>query len=333
MKSDKNLDNETEKKSLLHFFWKLLTNNFELKLISFVFALLLFFVVRTDRETVIEKTGHIKIITSPKMAVLGSRDRFVNLNIRLRNSIFGVEPTSEDLTGELQIINEKPGRSTYHISRDNFPRLPQYYEVIIDKPFVDVELDYMAQKSLEVVPIVTGKPGKDKMYTGSQISPQYVTVFGPQQEINHISFVKTFPISIQSMSKTETMDVGLDLDDRNDLTAEPDIVRTTVNIGQKKNTKLFAKIPIRLSGISYNASKFVDVRPKFVQVEFYGMQKELKKINRRSFSVSLDAGNLLPGWQDKALNVKAPDTVKVLRITPRVVSVFYDDQYSQREEQ
>ena len=233
MKSEKN----SLHKSFLYFLFHLIVRNFWLKFLSLIFALLLFFIVRTDKEYVFERTATLKIVTLPKMTVVGPAQRFLNMNIRLKNSLFTIPPSSTDLTGEIVITSEDPGHINYKITRDNFPRLPQYYNVVIDKPVIDIELDYLLKKEVQVIPTIKGTPDANKVYLGYTINPPTVTISGPKQELSSVESLETLPIPIHRLSYTKTFAAQFDLEGKDNLKVTPDAVQVTVEIGDKKNTK------------------------------------------------------------------------------------------------
>ncbi|WP_397600183.1 hypothetical protein, partial [Silvanigrella sp.] len=139
-----------ENTSFLRDFIKLITNNFWLKVLSVLFAIVIFFIVRTDKDLSFEKIARVKLITSPSMIILGQKERTLDVTIKQQNSIFSISPTDMELTGEIEIISETPGRVRVKVSRENFPKLPKQYAMLIERPYIDVDIDKIQEKVLPI---------------------------------------------------------------------------------------------------------------------------------------------------------------------------------------
>ena len=84
---------------------------------------------------------------SPSMIILGQKERTLDVTIKQQNSIFSISPTDMELTGEIEIISETPGRVRVKVSRENFPKLPKQYAMLIERPYIDVDIDKIQEKA------------------------------------------------------------------------------------------------------------------------------------------------------------------------------------------
>lgn len=216
-------------KSILKF----VTHNFWLKFLSLVFAFVLFFIVRTDKETIFEKTLRLKIVTLSNMTVVGSNERYLTASIKMQNAFFSIPPTENELTGEIDVTNSVPGKVNIKVTKDNFPHLSKSYFLFIDKPYIEVDLDRLVEKKLQVKTIILGKPAEGFVISNIKILPEKVLFSGANRELEKLESVNTVPINVDGIKESLTTDALLDVVEKNSIKSETRFVNVSINVSKK----------------------------------------------------------------------------------------------------
>lgn len=212
---------------------KIITHNFWLKFLSLVFAFVLFFIVRTDKEIIFEKTLRVKIVTLSNMTVIGSDERYLTASIRMKNAFFSIPPTENELTGEIDVTDSNPGKISIKVTKDNFPRLSKSYFLFIEKPYIEVDLDRLIERTLPIKAVILGQPGQGFSVSNIKISPENVLFSGASRELDKLESMNTVPISIDGIKETLTTDALLDVDGKNSVKSKTRLVNVSINVSKK----------------------------------------------------------------------------------------------------
>jgi len=217
-----------ENTSLFKEITRLVTRNFWLKVLSFLFAGIIFFIVRTDKEIIFERTAKIKLITSPDMVVLGEKERLVDVTIKQQNSFFAIPPSDIELTGEIDVLNENPGNVRVKVTKDNFPNLSKQYVIFMDRPFINIDIDKLQEKTVPVQVVLQGEPKKGFIVEKVTVSPERIKLTGAKQDLAHIKNILTVPVDISGIDTSLKTNVIIDLDPSTTITTKEKIVLVTI---------------------------------------------------------------------------------------------------------
>ncbi|KAB8031784.1 CdaR family protein [Fluviispira multicolorata] len=310
-----------EQTSIIKLLIKIIVNNFWLKVLSVVFAIVLFSIVRTDKDMSFEKVAKIKLVTSPSMIILGASERTVDVTIKHHNSLFSVTPTDTELTGEIDILSETPGRVRVKITKDSFPNLPKHYAVFIDRPFIDVDIDKLQEKIIPIQAVLKGEPQAGLTIDKVTVSPDQIKVTGARQELIRTQGLFTIPIIIEGIKNTLSTEANIELEENSSLTAAEKNVRVTVSLSPRKYNRTFRSVPIEFKGHSKNIISKLQIRPRAVDIEVSGKKDILKNLDPSDVRVFLDTSDLETGWQDKRIILKIPDNITLVKMNPDTISV------------
>lgn len=314
-----------ESSSFLKEFMRLLTRSFWLKFLSFIFAIVLFFIVRTDKEVVYERMAKVKIVTLPNMTILGPNERFLNVSVRIQNSLFSIPPTDNELSGEIDIATTASEKITIKVTRENFPHLPKHYTLFIERPYIEVETDKLIEKTLPVQVVLKGEPASGLAVSKVTVKPDQIKVSGASQELLKLDKLNTLPINIDGISNTVTTLIPIDINDRNSLKFPVSTVQVAVNLADKKFNRVFRSVPIEVYGLNKNLIKQVELRPKYIDVEVAGDKEAIHEINPSEIRAFIYGSDLERGWQDKKVTLKIPDNVSLVKMVPDTASVYFNN--------
>ena len=310
-----------ENTSFLRDFIKLITNNFWLKVLSVLFAIVIFFIVRTDKDLSFEKIARVKLITSPSMIILGQKERTLDVTIKQQNSIFSISPTDMELTGEIEIISETPGRVRVKVSRENFPKLPKQYTMLIERPYIDVDIDKIQEKVLPIQAVLKGEPQAGLMVEQVKVTPSQIKVSGSRQQLARTQNIFTIPIVIEGINKNLITDANVELEESSAIKSFEKSVVVAITLGPKKFNRIFRSVPIEIKNANKKNFSKLQLRPSSIDVEVSGQRVILNKLDPSDVRVFIDASDLKPGWQDKPIILKIPGNVSLVKMIPDSISV------------
>ncbi|MGY3805266.1 CdaR family protein [Pigmentibacter ruber] len=312
---------QQENLSIARELFKLITNNFWLKVLSFLFSIVIFFIVRTDKDLTFEKVARVKLVTSPSMIILGQKERTLDVTIKQQNSIFSISPTDIELTGEIEIISETPGKVRVKVGRENFPRLPKQYNMIIERPYIDVDIDKIQEKILPIQAVLKGEPQPGLMVEQVKVTPSQIKVSGARQQLARTQNIFTIPIVIEGINKNLITDANIELEESSAIKSIEKSVVVAITLGPKKFNRTFRSVPIEIKNIAKRNFSKIQLRPSSVDVEVSGQRIILNKLDPSDVRVFIDATDLKPGWQDKPIILKIPGNVSLVKIIPDFISV------------
>jgi YbbR domain-containing protein len=310
-----------ENRPLIKQFAKTITNNFWLKILSFLFAIVIFFIVRTDKDLSFEKVAKVKLVTSPSMIILGQKDRTLDVTIKQHNSFFSISPSDSELTGEIEIISETPGRVRVKVGRDSFPYLPKQYTMIIERPYIDVDIDKIQEKILPIQAVLKGEPKAGLMVEQVKVTPSHIKVSGARQQLARTQNIFTMPIIIEGINKNLITDANIELEETSAINSIEKSVVVSIILGPKKFNRTFRSVPIEIKSLNRKHLSRIQLRPIAIDVEVSGQRDILNKLDPSDVRVFLDASNLKAGWQDKQIILKIPENVSLVKMIPDTISV------------
>lgn len=311
-----------ESSSFFKEFIGIITRSFWLKLLSFLFSVVLFFIVRTDKEVVYDRMARIKITTAPSMTVVGPSEHFLNVSVRVQNSLFSVPPTDAELSGEVSVLASLPEKISVKISRDNFPYLPKQYALFIERPYFDVEIDKLAEKNVPVQVVLKGEPAAGLGIGKVLVVPDQVRVAGGKQELATLESLVTQPINIDGIQNTLTSLVPMDINEKSSLKIPVSSVQVVVSVKPKSVSRLFRAVPIDIVGVPHASLRFIELRPRYIDVEVAGDKNALQKISPADVSASISGADLHLGWQEEKVILKIPNKLSLIKMVPDTVSVY-----------
>ena len=305
-----------ENPSFTDALWALVIRNGWLKLISLMFACVLFLIVRTQQVREFTRVAKVRIVTADDVIVLGAQERPVDITVRLPESLFSRQPTDEELMGEVDVRNEKVGKLRIRLSRDNFPALDKRYTLALSDPWMEVELDTLLRKRLSVKAVLLGLPKDNLEIDKVVVTPDEIDAIGARKELAKVDSISTSPINIENIDKNFSSLTRLVLDDFSSLKVKDDKVNVQVIVGPKKVVRVFHSVPIEVPGV-----KRIELRPAFVEVEIQGQKESLDLLKPTDVRAFLDSANLEDGWQDRKLRLRIPAGTSLVRVVPDTVSV------------
>ena len=296
--------------------YRLFTHNRLLKLLSLLFSFLLFLIVRTQQVREFSKTARVSIRSASNMIVVGNAERFVDLSVKLPESLFSRQPSDEELAGEVDLSQEKSGKLRLRLSRDNFPLLDKRYTLTIHEPWFEVELDSMVQKSVSLRALLEGQPREGLEIERVIVTPESVVLSGAKKELARMEFLNTNPINVEGIDKNFTSLTRIAPSEGSSIKVDVDKANVQVIVGPRKEQRTFRGVQVESTD-----ARSVNVNPRFVDVVIQGEPKYIEGLAPRDVSVFVDSNNFERGVYSRKVRLKIPSNTSLVRVVPDAVEV------------
>ncbi len=297
-------------------------DNWHLKLLSLVLALLTFYTIRaaTGFEfsfTVpleVEVENGVAILDQPKTVEVtfrGSQEDLRGLDGRQLKAV--VKPKVEDTAGSMMVMIG-PEQITGHAG----------VRIMRVRPDVaSITFDHEVEKVFRVLkPRMIGTPGGK---VEIDYTPQYVKISGPKRWLQDREVVETEPIDVggcvQSFSRRVRV---LSPSDTGVTKIEPPEITVTANIVTESVSKELTNMPVR-AVIETGNTNSVYIEPERVNVSLHGREEVVKRIPYDSIRVFVDCTGLDPlEVYELPVSVHLPSGIDVTTtVEPQMVKVCF----------
>ena len=303
-------------------FKELIKRNLRTKILSVVCSVVLFIIVKNFEEKEMARVVQIKIVPLPDMAVVGPTEKLTNATIKI-HQLFPTWPSEKELMGELHIKEKTVGKFLLQITRECFPNLDKKYEILFEKPYVEVELDHLISKEVPIKPVLQGSLKEELTIDKIKIEPSNILLVGPKKKLKRIKNVTTHPISMSKMTQNINIKtkIAWDSNEFPGISLSNDKINVQIQLSMKKNRKILWSMPIDF--VDKKKKIKIECRPKTVNIEIEALPNIIKKISPSDIHAQVELGNLEMGWQDRDVHVLLPKNVSCIRIIPNVVTIKY----------
>ena len=187
-----------------------LTQNWVLKLLSLVFALVLWFFVMGEQKLEVGYAVPLELKNIPQGLMIAN-DVPSLVDVRIsgpRTVLMNVKPSDISLSIDLRDL--PPGVTTFKRLEERL-NLPSALKVTRLSPsFVDVKLDRRKDKAVPVRVVFSGTLPQGYHMAGLKTDPAKVTVEGAESELKDVDEVTTEPIDVSDVHENFTLMVPLD---------------------------------------------------------------------------------------------------------------------------
>ena len=297
--------------------WKSLAlGDWSLRLLSLIFAVMLWFFVVGEEKAEITINVPLEIVNLPQGLIIAN-----DIPSAIEVRVYGPQSLVRSIATERisKVINLKgvsPGKIIEQITPDTLP-LPKGVQVLRVQPrFVEIELEKLVKKRLPVKPVIIGKPAPDFKLGAVYVEPSYVVVSGPKSEVESLKGVKTLPVDIKNASSRVVKRTGL-ITEGTHLNIEPSMVEVRVEIIKVMGEKSIKNVPVQVDsdipGVVWS--------PRHVTVKIRGWVRRLKGLKRDAITCVVQAFDLKPGTHFVEPVCIPLDGLTVLSIKPQKIKV------------
>ncbi|MFA7347610.1 MAG: CdaR family protein [Desulfurivibrionaceae bacterium] len=293
-------------------------NNWGLKLISLIFAVLLwYFVVGEDK---VDTTVYIpvEIVNLPKELIISNQfkkqlEATVSGPRGLINSI-----NRQRITRTINLAKATPGTIVIR----NEPETIQFPRGVtvsrIQPTHITLLIDELVEKELPVQARTTGVPANGHELAGVVFEPPLIKISGPKAIVGREKLLTAKPIDISGLKGPATIQVPLELRPALLELMGETVVTANVVIREKTMEKTITDIPVRISGA--DSAKKVSIEPDRISIRaLLPLSSRGNQAGLIEASVSTD--ELPPGVHKLPVKITAPDQIKIIETVPPTVTV------------
>jgi len=166
------------------------------------------------------------------LEMIDNNVKTISLNIKGQDRLIKNIKLS-DIGIYIDLSKAKKGKSTYYVTRDNI-KLPHRITVLnINPSSVKVIIEDTIIKTVKVMPVIIGEPGKGYYVKSVEVSPQTVEIEGASSEVRKVNKIKTESLDITGSDETFTQEMKLDLTGK-DIRPKISDIKIKVVIGERK---------------------------------------------------------------------------------------------------
>ncbi|MBW6508371.1 MAG: YbbR-like domain-containing protein [Desulfuromonadales bacterium] len=189
--------------------FKLITENWALKLMSLVFALMLWFFIMGERRLEVNYRVPLEFQNLPReLMVANEIPSMVDVRISgPRTLLMKVSPNDISITVDLTGL--RPGLTSFRRLEERL-NLPSGLRVTRLSPsFVDVRLERIQQKTVPVTIALSGEPMSGFVVGSIRAIPDLITIEGAETELKNVNDVSTDEVDLDGVNSSFSLIVPL----------------------------------------------------------------------------------------------------------------------------
>lgn len=210
----------------MSFIRKYIINDWKLKGLSIVLAIMLWFAVSYKGESKLSVSVPVAPANLEKDLMIKSMDT-ENVLVMISGPVSALKNLRpKDIKAPVDVGELKSGRHVVSIQNTDIV-VPKGIKVEAVKPdYVVVEIERTLEKRLKTVVKLDSK--WKSLYSVKSWYPQYVTVEGPKTSLEKIDTIETVPIDGNFMAIEEELDVALDTKEMFVQKLRPETIRVII---------------------------------------------------------------------------------------------------------
>lgn len=294
--------------------------NLGIKVISFCFALFLWFFVVGEDKVDTDIVVPLEITNIPQDMVISNQFKR-QLEVSISGSRTAVRAlANQHVTRSVDLSKVSPGTIVISNQAGDIP-LPRGIRVLRIQPtHITLVLDTLVRKELGIKALTKGRPPEDYELVSVSLKPEKLDVSGPKFILEPVDHLTTELIDISDLTVTSRKQVRLALSAAlSDLIGEP-MVSALINVKEKTDEKTINNIRIETDKPE---GKGLRLSAKSVSIK---AEMPMGMIRRGSdfqnlFHATITVNGLSPGSHERSVDVVAPPSTKVLSVTPDKITV------------
>jgi len=190
--------------------FKLLTENWTLKLISLVFALVLWMFIMGERRLEVGYTVPLELQNIPKHLMIANEvPSLVDVRISGPRALL-MKVSPNDISIAVDLSDLQPGLTTFKRLEERL-NLPSGLRVTRLSPsFIDIKLERIQEKKVPVKITLTGEPMAGFQIGSVKAVPDRVVMAGAESELKNVTEVTTEPIDLTGVNEGFSLIVPLE---------------------------------------------------------------------------------------------------------------------------
>ncbi|MBF0457554.1 MAG: YbbR-like domain-containing protein [Nitrospirae bacterium] len=214
---------------------KFFTENTELKLITLVLSLILWFIVTLRGQTEVIMELPIEYKNIPKsVEITKTSAKFVSVSIKGQERIVK-NLLPKDINVFVDLSKVKQGETMFYFTKENIKLPPSLTLAKFNPSNVIVQTEEVFTMSLPIKPVLKGTPKNGFIVDEVMVIPEEISATGSRQALNKLEYIETEPVNVKDADASFEKTVRLVLRDRS-LIYQNDVVKVKITIAADKIT-------------------------------------------------------------------------------------------------
>ena len=261
-------------------------SNIELKILSLIIALTLWFVVRGEQRAEVFLQVKVELKNTPNYLIVTSQNAD-KIKIRVNGPKALISKIDEKYFKpfECDLTGASAGEQSFRIIPSIF-KVEKGLEVLDLAPKeIKVTLEMIVKKELPIEPSFSEKLLHGYELEGYDIYPESIKVMGPQSQLYEVTVVKTAPIDLVGKKRSFVEKYPLILPGKNLwVEGETELVLVNVKIKEGQITRIIKDVPVRpkSEGSSWK------LETKFINIKAVGPASKVDDLKREDIDAVAD---------------------------------------------
>jgi YbbR domain-containing protein len=284
-----------------------------LKLLSLLLAVALWFAVGVEEPTETTLSVALELVNPPQGMMITSEIPS-SLQVRVIGPGSAIRKlTQSRLAQTIDLAGYKRGRHSIPLGTKtfNFPRGVQVTRVQPNP--LNLTLAPTTVRTLQIQPVLEGKPPEGYEIVGVKARPSEVTVKGPYAEIADLKFLSTIPLDVSQLTGPVTLAGDLDLKTLHLTLQDLGPILVDVNVAPKIATRTISGVPVAAQ------PQKARLNPSKVALTLRGPMLELRNLKPADLKAAVDTANLSPGRHRLNVVVNLPPSFTLVSVNPGAI--------------
>jgi len=227
-------------------------------------------------------TVRLNIATSPDYIIVS--EPLENIQVRVQGSVFDFAGINEkELVVRIDIPSRKPGKFTRFLDAKMLPFGEKIKVEKILPAEIVVRTAKKTERTVNIDPWLDGQPPVGWKITGYEVSPEKVTVTGPEQEISEIDSVTTEKIVLGTLKGSVEKELDIVVPSTHISTVETKKAKVSIKLVRDIKTRNYDNVPIKLDSLETAV-----ITPAVISVTIKAPRDVLDKLTTEGFSVFIN---------------------------------------------
>ncbi len=293
--------------------------NLGLKLLSFLFAIFLWYFVVGEDKVDLNLFVPIEIVNLPRDLVISNQFR-KELEVTIsgpRGIVRGL--SKQSISRPVDLSKAKPGKVVIRNEANSIPLSRGITVQRIQPANITLQLEHLLTKELPVKVRTKGALPEGLELVSVVLEPTTIEVSGPENIIGATESLATQPINLGDVKDSTQLAATLDLPpELTDLIGELDVI-AHVTVREKKVEMPLSQVLVE---VDHDGERSIyQLKPATVQVRAEVPYFLLKKTTGPAFLVDarINARGLPPGRHDLPVMVTATEGVRIVSVSPKTI--------------
>ena len=192
--------------------------------------------------------------------------------------------------------------------------------VTVNPSTVEVTIPIRKTKTVRIEPVMVGQPAADWEITETSLSRDTIRIYGEEAVLQSIDSIKTEPVSLAGIDKNTSISVGLIMPEG--IAPVENITSVTVYIrGIKTINRNISVDEVNFTGIGEGLALSEEMTVPSIRVTIRGREDIVNGLTADDIAVTANLAGLGQGKHSVALEVKLPEEVQLIAVTPARVDI------------